>query len=179
MKKLFKRQSKRGFTLLEVMLATVIMTIVSVMIMKGFLSTLNYAHNNNVYNKMGAKNYADALGVIGQMVSYGGKNGDLQGRIDALRANTSTSRISTGTVVNGHSIEFDVKVFEFDDVGNINIAGGADTSVVSHRHSFFYQPGRTCPVDETHKVRYCEVPRTHYTGWYCREPSCPNYNHEI
>lgn len=188
MKRILKKNSKRGFTLLEVMLATCIMTIVSVMIMKGFLSTMNFAHNNNVYNKMGAKNYNNALGRVSRMVAY--DNGDeLQDRINYLRVSSNYTdsytvtggAIGSGAVVNTFS--FEVKHWKYDDVSGVNVSPGTngeykEASVVANRHSFFYQPtALDCPVAKAagviHEVRYCENPaNSAQNGWYCVEDGC-------
>lgn len=188
MKRFFKRKNKRGFTLLEVMLATCIMTICSTMIMKGFMSTMNYAHNNNVYNKMGAKNYNSAMSKVTKMVGYGDGDG-LQKRIDELKTNGGAGGVKeelelsiraggAGSDVNGKKLV--VKHWEFNDNTGINLSDkvkgtyAEGASAVSHRHSFFFQPTIVkCPIDDKHKVRYCVVQAdATKNGWYCRESSC-------
>ena len=184
MKRIFKRSSKRGFTLLEVMLATCIMTICSTMIMKGFLSTMNYAHNNNVYNKMGAKNYDSAMAKVTKMVAYGDGDG-LQKRIVELKGSGVAGTVELKVTAGGAGSGVDkkklvVKNWEFNDNTGVNLndkvkgtyAEGA--SAVSHRHSFFFQPTIVeCPVNANHKVRYCVVQAdATKNGWYCRESSC-------
>lgn len=179
MKKISKKFSKRGFTLLEVMLATVIMTIVSTMIMKGFLSTMNYAHNNNVYSKMGAQNYQNALGQVTNMVGYG-KGDGLQNRINYLKTSGTAAEMNCNIQAGGAgvgSLKVNIKHWEYDSITGVNIAGAyAEASSVSHRHSFFFQPTTiTCPAAPTgdHKVRYCVVPAdASKNGWYCKQPGC-------
>lgn len=184
MKRFFKRNSKRGFTLLEVMLATAIMTICSTMIMKGFLSTMNYAHNNNVYNKMGAKNYDSAMGKITKMVAYGDGDG-LQDRINDLKSSGTKGSMKMKITAGGAGSDVDgkelvVKNWEFNDNTGVNVnskVGGTyaeGASAVSHRHSFFYQPTIVkCPVNDNHRVRYCIVQADHTKdGWYCRDAKC-------
>lgn len=48
--------NKKGFTLLEVMLAIAILLIASTMVMQGFLSTITYSFNSAVYAMDGARN---------------------------------------------------------------------------------------------------------------------------
>jgi prepilin-type N-terminal cleavage/methylation domain-containing protein len=55
------KKNKYGFTLLEVMLATVIMTIASTMIMQGFIAVMIMAKNNARYAKSGEENYRRAI----------------------------------------------------------------------------------------------------------------------
>lgn len=184
MKRFFKRSNKRGFTLLEVMLATAIMTICSTMIMKGFLSTMNYAHNNNVYNKMGAKNYDSAMAKVTKMVAYGDGSG-LQNRINDLKSSGTKGSVKLKVTAGGAGSGVDgkelvVKNWEFNDNTGVNInstVGGTyaeGASAVSHRHSFFFQPTIVgCPANANHKVRYCVVAAdTTKNGWYCREAGC-------
>lgn len=185
MKRIFKHTSKRGFTLLEVMLATAIMTILSVMIMKGFLSTMNYAHNNNIYNKMGAKNYKSALNKVTTMVSYG-KGEGLQNRINALKSEGTADTINLNFAIGGGGVSsrtMSIRRWEFDDNTGVNVASIVTTefnegSSVSHRHSFFFQPLRpSCPNDSAHRVRYCVIPDgSSPNGWYCRTQGCPYYS---
>lgn len=188
MKRIVKTRSKRGFTLLEVMLATLIMSIVSTMIMRGFLSTMNYAHNNNVYSKMGAKNYHRALNKITIYLEKGKDNG-LQDRILELK-NAGTADSITYNVTSGSGAitgrEVVVRTFSETNNTGINITAGLseeyvkqEASVVGNRHSFFFQPTIvTCPVDDSHPVRYCVVPRTGAGGWYCVASGC-TYTDEI
>ena len=51
-----KNFNKKGFSLLEVMLAVAIMAITSSMIMYGFMSSMNYANNSSIYARVAAKN---------------------------------------------------------------------------------------------------------------------------
>jgi prepilin-type N-terminal cleavage/methylation domain-containing protein len=60
MKRIIKL-SKSGFTLLEVLLATVIMVIASTMIMQGFIAVMIMANNNSRFSKSGEDNYRRAL----------------------------------------------------------------------------------------------------------------------
>lgn len=60
MKKI-SRRSKYGFTLLEVLLAVVILTIASTMIMKGFVAVMIFGSNNRNYSRYGTENYRMAM----------------------------------------------------------------------------------------------------------------------
>ena len=51
-----KNFSKKGFSLLEVMLAVAIMATASSMIMYGFLTSMNYANNSSIYARVAAAN---------------------------------------------------------------------------------------------------------------------------
>ena len=60
MKKM-SRRSKSGFTLLEVLLAVVILTIASTMIMKGFVAVMIFGSNNRNFSRYGTENYRQAM----------------------------------------------------------------------------------------------------------------------
>lgn len=51
-----KQFNKKGFSLLEVMLAVAIMAIASSMIMYGFMASMNYANNSSIYARVAAAN---------------------------------------------------------------------------------------------------------------------------
>lgn len=63
MKRIIK-SSRTGFTLLEVILAVAILLICSMMLIKGFLSTLQYTNNTSVYVKLSGTNYGSAIDHI-------------------------------------------------------------------------------------------------------------------
>ena len=184
MKKVTKRHSKKGFTLLEVLLATVIMSIVSLMIMQGFLATMNFAHNNNIYSRSGSANYAKCVAFISQNV-----NMSYQARIFGHSGSTTGKTVfkpAAGSFTGGNTFTIRAIDHEEDSVvtPHENVAGKIttefnETGVVNyHRHAFFYQPILSrCPADTeavpTHPVRYCYVPKTGTYGWYCIHDGCP------
>ena len=55
--KRYIKQSKKGFTLVETLLATFILVVVSTMLINGFISTMGYSYQTSVYSKSGAMNY--------------------------------------------------------------------------------------------------------------------------
>ena len=59
--------NKKGFTLLEVMLAVAIMAVSSTMIMVGFLTTMTYSRNSALYSKVGASNYEGCITALASM----------------------------------------------------------------------------------------------------------------
>ena len=56
MKRFSKIKTKKGFTLLETLLATCILVIVGSMLMEGFISTMGYSYNSSVYSRSAAYN---------------------------------------------------------------------------------------------------------------------------
>ncbi len=61
MKRLVKNFSRKGFTLVETLLATFILVVVSTMLINGFVATMGYSYQTSVYNKSGARNYTACL----------------------------------------------------------------------------------------------------------------------
>lgn len=183
MKRIIKRSSKKGFTLLEVLLATVIMSIVSMMIMQGFLATMNFAHNNLIYSQSGSKNYGKCVAFISSNV-----NRSLQDRIfDFTTKSTSVTTFSPASGGTSIGSTIKIKTVDYEENGVItpheNVAGKVTTEfnennvVNHHRHAFFYQPILAkCPADtgstSTHIVRYCYVPASGSYGWYCTSSGC-------
>lgn len=56
---------KRGFTLLEVVLAIAIMLVLTTMMMNGFAATMSYSYHTSVYARTAASNYATAVSNLG------------------------------------------------------------------------------------------------------------------
>ena len=56
MKRFSKNNSKKGFTLLEVLLATAILVIISSMLMEGFISAMGFSYNSSVYSRSASYN---------------------------------------------------------------------------------------------------------------------------
>ncbi len=60
-----KRHSKKGFTLLEVLLATAILVIISSMLMQGFITTMGFSYNSSVYARSAAWNSKLCVAQLG------------------------------------------------------------------------------------------------------------------
>ena len=58
MRRVTKRNNKKGFTLVETLLATFILVVISTMLVNGFIATMGYSYQTSVYSKSGANNYA-------------------------------------------------------------------------------------------------------------------------
>ena len=58
------KANKKGFTLLEVMLATVILLISSLMMFQGFMSTITFSTNTALYAKAGGANTQSAYAKV-------------------------------------------------------------------------------------------------------------------
>ena len=66
MKRVIKTASRKGFTLVETLLATFILVVVSTMLVNGFIATMGFSYQTSVYSKSGANNYGLAMDKIAQ-----------------------------------------------------------------------------------------------------------------
>lgn len=196
--KIFKKKNnKKGFTLVEVMLSVAIMAIASLMIMQGFLSTMNLAHNSSVYSRVGGTNYQAA---VQKMSTYSG----MSARDTTDTANNRYRQLASDSDVTiggaGVRLTFAANVtdvsnpsyriagwrFTMSSSDGANVLGNASESYNStdssqsysaNRTSFFYaaryvcdHPG--CSARGQYTVRHAIV-RNATTGaeigrgWYC------------
>ena len=61
MKRVVKLTNRKGFTLVETLLATFILVVISTMLINGFIATMGYSYQTSVYSKSGANNYAACM----------------------------------------------------------------------------------------------------------------------
>lgn len=70
MKKIAKTYSRKGFTLVETLLAVFILIVVSTMLINGFISTMAYSYQTSVYSKSGANNYKACMNTLSKWNHY-------------------------------------------------------------------------------------------------------------
>ena len=70
MKRFSKLKNKKGFTLLETLLATCILVIVASMLMEGFISAMGYSYNSSVYARSAAYNSKLCVDKIAEWSMY-------------------------------------------------------------------------------------------------------------
>jgi len=83
MKRLVKIYNRKGFTLVETLLATVILLVVSTMLINGFVATMGYSFQTSVYNKSAGKNYAacmDSLAEWNSLENVGDEGREVKGK---------------------------------------------------------------------------------------------------
>ena len=61
MKRVIKTAGRKGFTLVETLLATFILVVISTMLVNGFIATMGFSYQTSVYSKSGANNYGLAM----------------------------------------------------------------------------------------------------------------------
>lgn len=169
-------KSKKGFTLLEIVLAVAILMIMSTALVQGFLSTLQYSYDTSLYLRMSKSNYGRA---VSDLSNY--SNSPVESRYN-FPVNATLS-IGGAASVAGLDRSLSVHVnretnttITVSDIGS-GIAEGS-SPVSSRRTNVLYTPG-LCPLCG-HSLRHGTDPNNGNT-WVtvCSNADCPNHNHAI
>ena len=64
MKKALKKRCRKGFTLVETILAIFILFVVSTMLVNGFIAAMAYSYQTSIYSKSGSDNYSVCMSDI-------------------------------------------------------------------------------------------------------------------
>lgn len=170
-------KSKKGFTLLEIVLAVAILMIMSTALVQGFLSTLQYSYDTSLYLRMSKSNYGRA---VSDLSNY--SNSAVGSRYDEFSGNATLS-IGGAASVAGLDRSLSVCVnretnttITVSDIGS-GIAEGS-SPVSSRRTYVLYTPG-LCPLCGD-SLRHGTDPNNGNT-WVtvCSNTDCPNHNHAI
>ena len=160
-----RTKTKAGFTLLEVLLAVVILVFASTMIMKGFVAVMAFGRNDRNYAKSGEENYRRALNET--LIRYATAGNQQTGVMNAL-AGTPAARLDASFTDGSHTpsgvtdssmdLIVDVSAFTDSTVSFTQTVGGdsldASTSAVN-RYAFFYDfSDYIGPNTEGHIYRY-------------------------
>ena len=173
-----KNFNKKGFSLLEVMLAVAIMAITSSMIMYGFMSSMNYANNSSIYARVAAKNEQRNYNQMAGMFYRTDVSGSTGRYADLDSDSDGDKRISLkGGVLD---VNVDTRYFYYDDDSasdalTFNVTAGAaaldpvyadalegtvyrNASVADNRQSFFYTvPDVTFPPGYNMQNGHCPI----------------------
>lgn len=169
-------KSKKGFTLLEIVLAVAILMIMSTALVQGFLSTLQYSYDTSLYLRMSKSNYGRA---VSDLSNY--SNSPVESRYNF--PGDATLRIGGAASVAGLDRSLSVHVnretnttITVSDIGS-GIAEGS-SPVSSRRTNVLYTPG-LCPLCGS-SLRHGTDPNNGNT-WVtvCSDAACPNHNHAI
>lgn len=159
MKKIIKTSTKKGFTLLEVMLAVAVMAISSTMIMEGFIAVMNCSRNSTIYSRVGGAHYAELIKKIADTSATPLASRTYSGTKSTI---TFSSGISSGMIIwrNGNSTE----------TVNINAATGnqreadINATYVDNRAAFFYMPTGSAGEFECERGHSGEFVYCYYAG---------------
>jgi len=159
--------TKTGFTLLEVMLAVVILVIASTMIMTGFIAVMAFGRNNRNYSKSGEENYRNALHL--SVVGHATANNqylDLKTNYKPAMFSTINASIRAGspTGVSSDDLAMVVEVGSYVNtsagVSMDSVSAVSDysdgNSITNNRYAFFYDFNDYIGVTESedHIIRY-------------------------
>ena len=133
------KSSKRGFTLLETMLAVALLLIVTLMAYEGFMATLNYAGDTALADRVSNQNAGEAYKTMGAATGSGFSTG------------TGTQAI----MIEGPSYKSVFQIESYAHTGGMSIfsQGSSLTDEASflsttNRHGFNYL-ARECPTHNT------------------------------
>ena len=153
--------SKRGFTLLETMLSVALLLIVTLIAYEGFMTTLNYAGDTALADRVSNKNAGNVLKEVGKNTAYSTING----------GTSSTAIMIEGT---GYKNAIQVKAIHEDGGMSVFSAGSglSDDSNFSHttNRAGFYYVARQC---KTHKKNFQYFDVTKSDGTHYVEARCP------
>ena len=149
MKKI-RAKSKSGFTLLEVLLAVVILVIASTMIMKGFIAVMVFGRNDRNYAMSGEENYRRAMNET--IIHYATASDQQTEVIAPLTGGVSSkfdasfdpSHTPSGVTDSQLDLTVDISVYTNPDVSFTTNVGGDDLDQVTsstNRYAFFYDFG--------------------------------------
>lgn len=162
MKKM-KKMNKAAFTLLEVMLAMVILLIASSVVMQGFMSTLSYSSNTAIYAKDGAVNSKSANAKLAE------KAGTIEG------ASTGASKISATAA--GYNYSISVNTWKYASHGTSDIVSSYSEggSFTSNRYAVTYclPKDLKCPTCGSNQKLARDANDAPTYRWYCKD--CKEY----
>ena len=91
MKRFIKNSNRKGFTLVETLLATFILVVTSTMLVNGFVATMGYSYQTSVYSKSGAYNYSQCMAKVAnwnQLENTGAGGREVVAQSDVVDAGT-------------------------------------------------------------------------------------------
>ncbi|MBO7451756.1 MAG: prepilin-type N-terminal cleavage/methylation domain-containing protein [Clostridiales bacterium] len=146
--------NKKGFTLLEVLLAVAILLIASTMVMQGFMSTLSYSGNTAIYAQYGGKNTTTA-------------NAKIAANKDKIDAEGTSSPMDLSVSVSGSTKKVRVNTWKGTDSGTIvsGAYGEESGNTTENRYAVSYaMPDMKCSTcHKGDKLRRNQGD----LAWYC------------
>lgn len=130
------KTSKRGFTLLETMLAVALLLIVTMIAYEGFMTTLNYAGDTALADRVSNQNAGVVYQAVGQKVNGGAYDGSSGSGAVMISGNGYVGVYKVGVVSSSSGMSVFSSGSEYaDDSAFIN---------TTNRHGFYYT-ARVCP----------------------------------
>ena len=165
MKKFIKKGNRKGFTLVETMLAVFILVVISTMLINGFVTTMAYSYQTSVYSKSGANNYKGCMTQLARWNHLDTNGAD--GREAMAYNNTISSNailgkeltFYSGGVVSNSLETVNVAIIERKDLsatvpdelnyGSKNYAPNNESRADNHK-TFVYYPEYCAASDGSH-----------------------------
>ena len=151
MKKSLKKRCRKGFTLVETILAMFILFVVSTMLVNGFIAAMAYSYQTSIYSKSGSDNYSVCMNDIAnwsnQKVADREKNAYsnyMSGNHSVLKFNSSGAHkitlesLSVGYERHDNLVHTVPLHLNFED-GRFAPAND-EKQLSDNRRSFFYYP---------------------------------------
>ncbi|HPG63915.1 MAG TPA: prepilin-type N-terminal cleavage/methylation domain-containing protein [Saccharofermentans sp.] len=169
-------KSKKGFTLLEIVLAVAILMIMSTALVQGFLSTLQYSYDTSLYLRMSKSNYGRA---VSDLSNY--SNSPVESRYEF----SGNATLSIGGAASVAGLDRSLSVYvnretnttiTVSDIGS-GIAEGS-SPVSSRRTNVLYTPG-LCPLCGRSLRHGTDSNNGNTWVTVCSNANCPNHNHAI
>ena len=70
MKKFIKTKGRKGFTLVETILAVFILIVISTMLINGFITTMSYSYQTSIYSRSAGNNYKACMNSVATWNHY-------------------------------------------------------------------------------------------------------------
>ena len=153
--------SKRGFTLLETMISVALLLIVTLIAYEGFMTTLNYAGDTALADRVSNQNAGNVYKEMGNATAYATING----------GQTSTGIMIKGTgyknVIQVRAIHKNTGLSVFSN--GSSLTDDSNFSRTTNRSGFYYV-ARQCPQ---HKKNFKYYDCTKSDGSHYVEARCP------
>ena len=179
MKRFIKTSNRKGFTLVETLLATFILVVTSTMLVNGFVATMGYSYQTSVYSKSGAYNYSQCMAKVAEWnhkdnTGPDGREAVAQSSVVAAGTGKTLSFVNTTGLPSVDDLN--VGTYKFDSLNGTvpgTLAGQEyapkTDNYVDNRTAIFYYP-EYCqdPSDDTSLgnvvvlVDYDASPRQYY-----------------
>lgn len=160
MKRFIKLKSRKGFTLVETLLAIFILIVISTMLINGFITTMAYSYQTSIYSKSAGNNYKACMNQVATWSHYQNKGVDGreahgQNYIDA--ANNHVLSFSGSTTNSFESLSVAVEKntnLGYTVPGTLTYNSGqyapTNDAYADNRTTFFYYPEYCSDADGNH-----------------------------
>ncbi len=123
------RSSRKGFTLLETIIAVALMMIVTIIVYRGFMSSLQYSANTVEFERTAQAAVNDVNSAFSAGNSSGGSSDE--GLFVVTNSGSYSQVLRVNTVTDSQNPDLIIGDTEFNEQG-------ANSAAATNRHGFFY-----------------------------------------